>query len=61
MNGKRIMQEHCFWEIRDGESANFWEDSWNQLPKLGLDSRWRCIQERGIEEDREKVNHYQGD
>ena len=29
VSGWRIVQEHYFWDIRDGESEKFWEDSWN--------------------------------
>jgi len=38
--GRQLVHSHCFWEIGNGELANFWEDSWNQLPKLGLDPWW---------------------
>ncbi len=29
-----FIQEHSFWEIHSGTIARFWEDSWQQLPKL---------------------------
>eukprot|EP00253_Pinus_taeda_P015324 PITA_15324 len=29
-----LIQQHCFWEIKDGQTARFWDDSWQQLPKL---------------------------
>jgi exonuclease III len=29
-----LIQQHAFWEIRNGESALFWKDSWQQLPPL---------------------------
>lgn len=29
-----FIQEHSFWEIHSGTTARFWEDSWQQLPKL---------------------------
>ena len=29
-----LIQQHSFWEIRNGKSARFWTDSWEQLPKL---------------------------
>jgi hypothetical protein len=29
-----LIQQHAFWEIRNGESALFWQDSWQQLPPL---------------------------
>ena len=43
------------------ENAIFWDDSWNHLPKLGEDPRWKTITGRGREEGRVKVCHYQED
>ena len=37
--GRQIIQEHSFWEIKAGNLAHFWDDSWNQFPKLGNDPR----------------------
>jgi hypothetical protein len=31
---KPLIQEHAFWEIRNGQSALFWTDSWQQFPPL---------------------------
>eukprot|EP00253_Pinus_taeda_P024433 PITA_24433 len=31
---KNLVQENNFWEIRNGRLALFWEDAWQQLPKL---------------------------
>jgi ribonuclease HI len=31
---KDIVQKHAFWEIRNGDSAEFWQDSWQQLKPL---------------------------
>jgi ribonuclease HI len=31
---RKLIQEHAFWEIRDGASARFWQDSWQQLKPL---------------------------
>lgn len=31
---KSLIQHHIFWEIKNGNTARFWEDSWQQLPKL---------------------------
>ena len=41
-----------------GGMAKFWEDSWNQLPKLGMDPIWRHIKEKSIEEGKEKVSQF---
>ena len=27
VSGRCLVQDHYFWEIRNGENANFWEDS----------------------------------
>ena len=29
-----IIQDHKFWEIREGHGTNFWNDSWQQMPKI---------------------------
>ena len=28
---------HFFWEVRDGKTGRFWEDSWQQSPRLSQD------------------------
>jgi hypothetical protein len=28
------VQDHAFWELKNGESAMFWQDSWQQLKPL---------------------------
>eukprot|EP00253_Pinus_taeda_P028947 PITA_28947 len=33
----QLIQKRSFWEIRNGHSARFWTDAWNQLPKLSSD------------------------
>ena len=53
-----MIQEHSFWEIYDGSLANFWDDSWNQHPKLGEDLKWQHIRLKCLEEGREKVNQF---
>eukprot|EP00253_Pinus_taeda_P021028 PITA_21028 len=30
----QLIQKHSFWEIRNGHSARFWKDAWNQQSKL---------------------------
>ena len=56
--GRQIIQEHSFWDIKAGNLAHFWDDSWNQLPKLGNDPRWWLIRAKGLEEGRINVNQY---
>ena len=29
-----LIRHHSFWEVRDGTTALFWEDSWQQREKL---------------------------
>jgi len=31
---KSLIQQHSFWEIKNGSSARFWEDSWQHMPAL---------------------------
>eukprot|EP00253_Pinus_taeda_P007997 PITA_07997 len=31
---RHLIQRHCFWEIKNGSTAKFWDDSWQQFPKL---------------------------
>ena len=36
----------------------FWDDSWNQHPKLGEDLKWQHIRLKCLEIGREKVNQF---
>lgn len=36
-----LIQQHSFWEICNGHSTIFWEDSWKQLPAMQVD--WRLL------------------
>eukprot|EP00253_Pinus_taeda_P009477 PITA_09477 len=45
-----IIQDHSFWEIRNGNTAFFWEDAWQQLPRLttpNLENYKREVQTTG--------------
>eukprot|EP00253_Pinus_taeda_P019258 PITA_19258 len=33
-DNRRLIQDHSFWEIREGDLALFWEDRWQQEPIL---------------------------
>jgi len=33
-HNRTLIQNHAFWEIRDGESALLWQDSWQQFKPL---------------------------
>jgi len=54
---RNIIQDHSFWEIRDGETTFFWEDAWQQLPRLAtpdLENYKREVQTAG----NYRVNQY---
>eukprot|EP00253_Pinus_taeda_P027819 PITA_27819 len=47
---RNIIQDHSFWEIRNGNTALFWEDAWQQLPRLAtpdLENYKREVQSTG--------------
>jgi len=54
---REIVQEHSFWEIRDGETALFWEDAWQQFSKLG-GPEFADLQRQCQEMGRTTVNQY---
>ena len=58
MTGRNIVQNHSFWEIKDGRNAKFWDDSWIQLPILGRDPRWIHIKEKALEEGKVQVSQF---
>jgi hypothetical protein len=31
-SNKNIIQQHCFWEVRNEGHTMFWDDAWQQLP-----------------------------
>lgn len=31
---KNLIQQHSFSEVKNGSNARFWEDSWQQMPKI---------------------------
>eukprot|EP00253_Pinus_taeda_P011321 PITA_11321 len=54
---RNIIQDHSFWEIRNGNTTLFWEDAWQQLPHLTtpyLENYKREVQTTG----KYKVNQY---
>lgn len=53
---RSLIQEHCFWEIKNGNIARFWEDSWQQMPKIKDILQELPADERGIHH-LAKVNH----
>lgn len=51
-----LIQEHSFWEIKNGSIARFWEDSWQQMPKIKDILQDLPDNARGIHHQA-KVNH----
>jgi exonuclease III len=35
-NNRTLIQSHAFWEVRDGDSALLWQDSWQQFKPLDV-------------------------
>ena len=54
----KVVQEHSFLEFKVGDDAKFWDDLWNQLPKIGINPCWQHIRAKGIEEGKIKVCNY---
>jgi len=54
---RNLIQAHCFWEIKNGSSARFWKDSWQQLPKIKDILQDAPFLEREIN-DLSKVNQF---
>eukprot|EP00253_Pinus_taeda_P012272 PITA_12272 len=52
-----LVQENNFWEIRNGRLALFWEDAWQQLPKLDS-PELTTIKQTYQTQGRYKVSHY---
>lgn len=34
MQHRNLIQQHSFWEVKDNNTTKFWDDSWQQRPKL---------------------------
>ena len=56
-----LVQDHSFWEIKDGTITKFWMDSWQQIPILAVDQQWDDIQTNIPNRDMKKVANYQID
>ena len=33
-NNKDLIRDYSFWEVREGDTAKFWEESWQEQEKL---------------------------
>lgn len=56
-NNRSIVQEHSFWEIRNGTQALFWEDAWQQSPKLDT-PQLLPLKQNNQNEGKFRVNQY---
>jgi len=54
---RSLIQDYSFWEIKNGATACFWEDSWKQLPKIRDILQDLPIAEREVNE-LAKVNQF---
>eukprot|EP00253_Pinus_taeda_P013888 PITA_13888 len=54
---RSIIQDHSFWEIRNGTQALFWEDAWQQSPKLESPTL-QPLKLAYQTEGHSRVNHY---
>lgn len=56
-NNRNLVQENNFWEIRNGRLALFWEDAWQQIPKLDT-PEVSILKRISQNEGRYRVNQY---
>eukprot|EP00253_Pinus_taeda_P012787 PITA_12787 len=54
---RSIVQDHSFWEIRNGTQALFWEDAWQQSLKLESPTL-QPLKLAYLTEGHNRVNHY---
>eukprot|EP00253_Pinus_taeda_P011270 PITA_11270 len=54
---RSIVEDHSFWEIRNGTQALFWEDAWQQSPKLESPTL-QPLKLSYQTEGHSRVNHY---
>ena len=49
-----LIQQHCFWEIGNGQHALFWDDAWEKSPRLDTET-YRPLKEYLEEQNKIKV------
>jgi hypothetical protein len=54
---KTWIQKHSFWEVRNCKTTRFWEDAWQQEPKLE-NPDWEELQQGMITQGKIKIHHY---
>jgi hypothetical protein len=54
---KNWIQKHSFWEVRNGRTTRFWEDAWQQEPRMENPDREELQQEM-IGQGKTKIHQY---
>jgi hypothetical protein len=54
---KTWIQKHSFWEVRNGNIARFWEDVWQQEPRMENTDREE-LQQAMTTQGKIKIHHY---
>jgi hypothetical protein len=54
---KNWIQNHSFWEVRNGRTTRFWEDAWQQEPRMETPDREELKQEM-IGQGKTKIHQY---
>ena len=53
-----LIREHSFWEVREGDKENFWEEAWQQREKLNKQPLLQEIHQFTIQTEGNTVRHY---
>jgi hypothetical protein len=53
-----LVQENCFWEINNGKDSLFWEDAWQQLPRLADQPSLLILQAGMTSQNKSRVAQY---
>jgi hypothetical protein len=57
-SNKYIIHEQCFWEVKNGTFALFWEDSWQQKKRLLAETPLQEAQSICLNKGKNTINHY---
>jgi hypothetical protein len=57
-HNRHLIQENCFWEIKNGKDALFWEDAWKQLPRWTDQLSLLSLQLEMTKQNKTRVAHY---
>jgi hypothetical protein len=53
-----LVQSQCFWEVHNGCSTLFWDDTWEQHPILGDEVKYQILHLSMERVDWVKLHHY---